>query len=81
MVLFVVSADAVHLFEVCDITGSNGFPTIHPELAEVDRTTIEVGDFSNKKLAMFLPVLDFNATTDDGLFANNVQSTILRTQA
>ena len=46
VVLLVVGADAVHLFKVAHVACSDCLLSVHPQLSEVHRVTVEVGHIS-----------------------------------
>ena len=58
LALLVVGADAIHLLEVADIAGTNRLTTVHPQLTEVDGTTVEVGHVGYQQFPLSFPTRD-----------------------
>ena len=71
----------MHLFEIADITSTDTLCPVNPQLTEVNRTAIEIGDISNEKFALLFPVCNSEATADDGTVALDVEAAVLRTEA
>ena len=80
MVLLIVGTDTVHLLEITDITRPDGFLPIHPQLTEVDRTTVEVGHISHQQLTLTFPTGNLHTATDNGIRSLDGKSTILRSE-
>ena len=80
LALLVVGADAVHLLEVADIAGTDRLTTVHPQLTEVDGTTVEVGHVGYQQFPLSFPTRDGHTARDNGTFAADGQSAVLRTE-
>ena len=89
MILLVVGADAGHLFEGIipvgktngHTTSADGFAAVNPQLTEVDGATVEIGNVGNHQCPLFLPIRNFQPTTDNRVVAGNGEATILGTEA
>ena len=80
MVLLVVSTDAVHLLEITDIARPDGFLSVHPQLTEVNRTSVEVGHIGHQQLPLTFPTGNLHTATDNGILSLDGQSAVLRSE-
>ena len=89
MILLVVGADAGHLFEgvfpvgIIDghTTGADGFTAVNPQLTEVDRTTVEIGNVGNHQFPQLLPTGNLQPTTDNRIVAGDGETAVFWTEA
>ena len=67
-ILLIHTANAIHLFEIFHITGTNCLFSIHPQLAEIQWTSIKYRYICHPNFPLLLPAIYADSSTQYHLF-------------